>query len=198
MSFEHFADDDGSVVFRDVVTLALVGIVALVIILLAHINPPGKKAESSAEPPGNVIIEVTWPQEMDADVDLWVQAPGDVPVGYSNKGGQVFNLLRDDLGHTNDPSAINLETAYSRGIVAGEYTVNVHLYRKKKVGTPIPLNVVARVKTDVGSVTRNLVSRSVEIEHQGQEMTVFRFRLDENGALVKDSVTMLPRPLRSV
>jgi xanthosine utilization system XapX-like protein len=26
-----------------------------------------------------------------------VQAPGDVPVGYSNKSGGVFNLLRDDL-----------------------------------------------------------------------------------------------------
>jgi len=33
-----------------------------------------------------------------AHVDLWVQAPGDVPVGYSNKSGGVLNLLRDDLG----------------------------------------------------------------------------------------------------
>ena len=142
--FDHFGDDESGIIFRDVVTLALVGIVALVVILLAHINPPGEKAENDTLPPGNVIIEVTWAHELDVDIDLWVQAPGDVPVGYSNKGGQVFNLLRDDLGHTNDPSNINLETAYSRGVVAGEYIVNVHLYRKKTAPMPIEVNVVAR------------------------------------------------------
>ena len=30
--------------------------------------------------------------KLDADVDLWVQAPNDTPVGYSNKGGDFFNL----------------------------------------------------------------------------------------------------------
>jgi hypothetical protein len=37
-----------------------------------------------------------------AHFDLWIQAPGDVPVGYSNKSGGVFNLLRDDLGKAKD------------------------------------------------------------------------------------------------
>ena len=37
-----------------------------------------------------------------AHFDLWVQAPGDLPIGYSNKSGGVFNLLRDDLGKAKD------------------------------------------------------------------------------------------------
>lgn len=197
MGFDHYGDDDSGIIFRDVVTLALVGIVALVVILLAHINPPGENANADITPPGNVIIELTWGHDLDADVDLWVQAPGDVPVGYSNKGGEVFNLLRDDLGHANDPSDVNLETAFSRGIKPGEYIVNVHLYRKKRIPLPLAVKVVARVKTATGSVTRNLVSREVKLKTQGEEVTAFRFRLTEKGELVRDSVNMVPRPLRS-
>lgn len=63
---------------------------------LPHLNPP-VKADESAVPPGNVIVQVRWPEDVDTDVDLWVQAPGDVPVvGHSNLGGLVFDLLRDE------------------------------------------------------------------------------------------------------
>ena len=58
------------------------------------------------------MIEARWPDAVDADVDLWVQAPGDVPVGYSNKGGAIFNLLRDDLGTRADATGINYEISY--------------------------------------------------------------------------------------
>ena len=86
-------DDDGGTVFRDVIMLALLGFIAIVLLLLPHLNPPAK-AEESVSAPGNVIIEIHWPEHLDADVDLWVEAPGDRPVGYSNKGGRIFNLLR--------------------------------------------------------------------------------------------------------
>jgi hypothetical protein len=101
-SLDSFDEDEGGTVFRDVIMLALAGFVAMVILLLPHLNPKGEDAQASTEPPGNVIVEVRWPDELDADVDLWVEAPGDVPVGYSNKGGAIFNLLRDDLGRKAD------------------------------------------------------------------------------------------------
>jgi hypothetical protein len=37
----------------------------------------------------------------------------------------------------------------------------------------------------------------VELDREGQERTVFRFRLDENGGLVPGSVNSLQRQLRS-
>ena len=46
-------------------------------------------------------------------------APDDIPVGYSNKGGLFFNLLRDDLGIYKDNSPVNYEVSYSRGISKG-------------------------------------------------------------------------------
>ena len=95
--FDRFEHDDAGIVFRDLITLALCGFVVCVVLIMPHINRPGARTAAGTAPPGNVIVEARWPDAIDADVDLWVQAPGDVPVGYSNKGGAIFNLLRDDL-----------------------------------------------------------------------------------------------------
>jgi hypothetical protein len=194
---DPFEDDAGGTVFRDVVMLALVGFVALVVMLLPHLNPPGAKTADDATPPGNVIVEVRWPDEIDADVDLWVQAPGDVPVGYSNKGGAVFNLLRDDLGSRIDVTGLNYETSYSRGIQSGEYTVNLHLYRNPSNVYPIPATVVTSVKRSADQTTRQLLASKVLLAREGEEMTVYRFRLSEAGALVAGSVHGLHKPLRT-
>jgi hypothetical protein len=140
---------------------------------------------------------VRWPDELDADVDLWVEGPGDVPVGYSNKGGKLFNLLRDDLGRRSDATELNYEVSYSRGIVAGEYTVNVHLYRNLSRQLPIPATIVASVKRSSMESARQLVSTKVALGREGQELTVFRFRLDADGNLQPGSVHSLFKPLRA-
>jgi hypothetical protein len=189
--------DDTGTVFRDVITLALAGFVAIVILLLPHINPPGSKTADGMDPPGNVIVEISWPDELDTDVDLWVQGPGDVPVGYSNKGGKLFNLLRDDLGRRHDASGINYEVSYSRGIVAGEYVVNVHLYRNLSRQLPIPVRVVVSVKRSRDQGARQVLASDVELKHEGHELTVFRFSLDENGDIRPGSVGNLNKPLRA-
>ena len=194
---DPFEDDAGGTVFRDVVMLALAGFVVLVIMLLPHLNPPGAKTADDTTPPGNVIVEVRWPDEIDADVDLWVQAPGDIPVGYSNKGGAAFNLLRDDLGSRVDATGLNYETSYSRGIVPGEYTVNLHLYRNPSRTYPIPVTVVTSVKRRADLAARQLLASKVQLAREGEEMTVYRFRLTEAGALVAGSVHSLDKPLRA-
>jgi hypothetical protein len=188
--------DDSDTVFRDVITLALSGFVAAVILLLPHLNPR-VEAKTNDTPPGNVIVEVTWPPTLDADVDLWVEAPGDRPVGYSNKGGRIFNLLRDDLGRFADITDINYEVSYSRGIVAGEYAVNVHLYRNGDGVFPVPVTVVASVKSADGQTTKRLTMTKLELNRLGEEITAFRFSLNENGGMVAGSLHNLQKPLRS-
>ena len=197
-SLDLFPEDDQSgTVFRDVILLALCGFVAIVLLLLPHLNPPATAATESISPPGNVIIEARWPDEMDTDVGLWVEAPGDSPVGYSNKGGAYFNLLRDDLGHLGDAADINYEVSYSRGIPSGEYTVNVHLYRNHSGTYPVTVKVVASVKKSAGESARQIIATEVELKREGEEYTVFRFRLDADGELVPGSVHNLARALRS-
>ncbi|MEE9194559.1 MAG: hypothetical protein V3U44_01860 [Alphaproteobacteria bacterium] len=192
-----FFDDDGtSTVFRDVIFLTLAGFVAMVLLLLPHLNPPAT-ADDGTPAPGNVIVEISWPDQIDADVDLWVEAPGDTPVGYSNKGGLIFNLLRDDLGGQADVTQINYEVSYSRGVPVGEYTVNVHLYRDMSGQLPLPVNVSVSVKSSPKVAAKRILTTKLQLQHQGQELTAFRFSLDDNGKLVSGSVHDLPKPLRT-
>ena len=43
---------------------------------------------------------------------------------------------------------------------------------------------------------KQIVARKLELAHEGQELTVMRFSLDEEGRLVKGSVHDLPKALR--
>lgn len=187
--------EDGTV-FRDVIMLALLGFVTIVILLLPHLNPPVEPVED-VNAPGNVVVELRWPDAVDADVDLWVQAPGDSPVGYSNKGGQVFNLLRDDLGHVNDPGRLNYEVAFSRGRPAGEYTVNLHLYTNWARTLPVDAEVYIGLKKNTGSSIKRLSYKKVKLLEVGHELTVLRFKLDEDGDLIFGSLHDLPKRLRT-
>jgi hypothetical protein len=190
-----FDEDSSTTVFRDVIMLALAGFVTLVMLLLPHIHPEAI-AEDTDQAPGNMIIEVRWPDHLNADVDLWVEAPGDSPVGYTHKGGRVFDLLRDDLGVSSDLTGLNYEFAYSRGAPAGEYTVNVHLYRNKDKVFPVPVSVVVSLKSPNSKNTDRILASALDISRTGEEITVFRFKLDDEARLIKGSVHDLPKAIR--
>ena len=177
--------DDGDIVFRDLILLMLTGFVTVAVLMLAHINPKAAAARAKdTAPPGNVLVEANWPPEMDSDVDLWVQAPGDVPVGYSNKGGAVFNLLRDDLGHQLDLSGLNYESSYSRGIVPASTRSTSTSTATGPVQPPVPVTVIVSSKRDAQDPARQILMSKVELDREGQERTVFRFRLTEGGEVV--------------
>ena len=184
-----------NVSFRDMLFLLVFAYLVVGAIALAHVRKQQEET-SGAVPPGSVIVEVHWDDKIDADVDLWVQAPGDVPVGYSNKSGIVFNLLRDDLGHSGDPLSMNYEVAYGRGLWSGEYTVNAHLYRS--VDHRFPISVLATVSVhDPEGRVHKLLQSTIELDYVGQETTIFRFKLDEKGNLVAGSLNRIHKDLRA-
>jgi hypothetical protein len=190
-------DEETLTVWLDTALLMLGGFILMTVLLIAVVNPPAKSSETAgAPPPGNVVIEVQWADAIDADVDLWVEGPGDGPVGYSNKSGRLFDLLRDDLGKAQDMTDYNYEVAYSRGAPAGEYVVNLHLYRGVGVAYPVAVKVVASLRQDTSGSGQPLVSTTVQLRHENQEVTALRFRLDGGGALVADSVNNLFKELR--
>jgi hypothetical protein len=184
-----------NVSFRDMLFLLVFAYLVIGAVALAHVRKQQQET-SGATPPGSVIVEIHWDDKIDADVDLWVQAPGDVPVGYSNKSGLVFNLLRDDLGRSGDPLSMNYEIAYGRGIFAGEYTVNAHLYRSADHRFPIPVHATVSVH-DPQDHVRRILESTAELKFQGQEITIFRFKLEKDGALVAGSLNRIHKPLRS-
>jgi hypothetical protein len=184
-----------NVSFRDMLFLLVFAYLVIGAVALAHVR---KKQEevSGASPPGSVIVDIHWDDKVDADVDLWVQAPGDVPVGYSNKAGMIFNLLRDDLGHSGDPVSMNYEISYGRGLWPGEYTVNAHLYRSADNHFPVPVTAKVQVRSSDG-IVKNLLQSAVQLDHVGQETTIFRFQLDDKGHLVPGSLNRIHKDLRA-
>ena len=189
--------NENDVVFRDVILLALTGFISMVILLIPFVNPPTEE-ESSSTPPGNVIVELFWDDKRDVDIDLWVQAPDDIPVGYSNKGGIFFNLLRDDLGIYKDNSPVNYEVSYSRGISDGVYIANVHLYREDKTPfKPIIAELLVSVVDPDSNKRKQILKTSKKLEEIGKEITVFQFELDKKGKLNKNSINNKYVMLRS-
>lgn len=190
---DPFEEDVSGTTFRDLIMLTLLGFIAMVIMLLPHI----KKSQETAEdyrPPGNVIVEIHWPDDMPYDVDLWVKAPGSPPVGFWNQGSEMLNLLRDDLGGEGDATDRNYEMIYSRGIPPGRYIVNVHMYGQKPAGVVVPVKVIVAVRGRYGT-TQQILQSEVRLAYHNQEETAFAFRLTGDGELVDGSVSTLRQSL---
>ncbi|TIX28818.1 hypothetical protein [Mesorhizobium sp.] len=186
-----------SVAYRDVLLNTILGLVMIIGIVALLITVKKSAAEAAAEPPGNMIVHAVWPQG-DTDIDLWVDGPGEpVPVGYSNKGGLLWNLLRDDLGAQPDATDINYEDAFTRGVVGGDYSINVHCYRCPQL--PQEVKVVVEINTgEPGkSSLKPLVNTTVKLVSNGQERTAIRFKLTDQGEIVPGSMNSVFKPLRS-
>ena len=155
----------------------------LFLMVLVFVNPPKKQtqAEAVVKMPGNIMVWIRWPDYADVDVDLWARAPGDQPVGYSNRAGNTFNLLRDDLGNSRDTTKLNYEVIFGRDMPNGQYTVNVHLFRNGSQLTEVL--VEADVFISYGSRADSIAKKKVILTQVGQEITVANFVL-ENGKLV--------------
>lgn len=177
--------------YRDILLGMCLMLSVVLGLVLKSINPPVIQ-EDAAKQPGNIIVSAVWP-EGDTDVDLWLSAPGDKKaIGYSNRSGSVWNLLRDDLGTANDNTPMNYESAFSRGTPAGEYVVNVHCF---KCSGPIPVVVEVRIGAP-GQPSKVLKVETIVLEGKGAEVTAIRFKLDGDGRVVPGSVNKIFKPLR--
>lgn len=193
--------DDTGTVFRDVIFLMMITFVILFLIAVLHVNPIAEPKESEISPPGNIVVNIFWEDEINVDVDLWVKGPKDVkPVGYSHRAGRTFNLLRDDLGTTNDDTKMNFENAYSRGIPDGEYIINVHMFSNKERPQEWPVTVKIIVtlmnpENNKGAKTEIFIG-TVDLNKHSEEITAVRFEI-KNKKVVPESVNAIQQNLRT-
>lgn len=175
-----------SILTRDLLLNFLMGLTALVILVLAAINPASSQDPMSQ--PGNLVVSATWAPGA-ADVDLWLRSPQDKAVGYSNKSGKIWSLLRDDLGLSDDATPLNYESAFSRGLPDGEYIVNVRCF---SCLSPTPVEVEVRL-ADGSLVWRGVVP----LESNKQERTALRWKM-AGGAVVPGSESHVFKNIRGV
>jgi hypothetical protein len=179
------AADDGSFVpFTDILLNVLMGFSIMVFIAFSLIRP--EMLTGDVELRAEYIITTTWPDDHPDDIDTYVQDPGGNIVWYRNAEAGLLSLDRDDRGNFRDvivingeriQNPINQETVTMRGLVAGEYVVNIYHYVANGVD-PVPVSVkVERINPEVEIVFYG----TLELDHRGDEQTAIRFTLDDEG-----------------
>ena len=159
----------------------------LFFIALLAMNPEAKegKIESKAE----FIITMTWPDDHPDDIDLYVEDPLGNIVWYHVREGGFLVLDRDDRGSANNTltvdgrkltSPFRQETISIRGIVPGEYVVNVHYFLATR-GGPVP--TVVKVEK-INPVVEVVSHDTIMLNRMGEEKTAVRFKLDTSGKVV--------------
>ena len=170
-------------VFRDMLYLLSLAFAVLLIYALIQINPPAKKTEVERKAEFLIILE--WDERSVADIDLWVMDPQENIIWFGQREGGLLHLDKDDLGLRNDKIMVegkekiiylNREVVTIRGIVPGEYITNVHAYRKLK-----ETSVYGYVKLLKLNPYKEYPTEHFTIEYEGDEITVFRFNIDEDG-----------------
>jgi hypothetical protein len=138
------------------------------------------------------IITMTWPDRHPDDVDLYVQDPAGKLVWYNQRDVGLMVLERDDRGDTNDfavvqsrkiPLPVREELVSIRGVMAGEYTVNIHLYQHLATA-PVPVSVKVE---KLNPVVEIVDYRTLFLDHTDEERTAVRFTLAEDGSVVRTS-----------
>jgi hypothetical protein len=200
-----------SISFNDLLFNTLLGFVFLFICAFLLIAPITKKAiETKAE----FVITVTWNNESADDVDVWLEDPAGNVLFFRQRDIGLMHLDRDDLGKMNDkvllPNGESVEYEYNqeivtiRGILSGEWVLNVHMYRKRDgfsdgaspeeeyLSTAKPTTVVVKMDK-LNPELKTIVYKKIKLVANWQEETVARFTMAADGSIM--DMNELPKSL---
>lgn len=189
--FQQPFDPMTAVLFKMIQALTFFFVLAVL-----FMNPVAKKGiiETKAE----YLITVTWPDNNPDDVDVWVEDPAGGLVWFRNRDAGLVHLDRDDRGMLNDTleingrqlqNPLNQEVVTVRGVVPGEFIVNVH-YFATETGKPVKVTVrVDRVNPSLEVAYYDTLT----LEQKGEEKTAVRFRINEDGGI--SGINHIPKTL---
>jgi hypothetical protein len=167
-------------IFSALLFNSLKAITFMFFISFAMINKPedSGKVDLKAE----MLITVTWPDFNPDDVDTYVEDPAGNIVWYNQMEAGLMNLDRDDRGLFKNTilvngkeivNPLNQEIVSIRGLVDGEYVVNIVHYIANGTA-PLPVQVkVEKLNPTVKVIFYN----TLMLKGTGDEQTAVRFTL---------------------
>lgn len=186
----------GSDPFTDLLFNTLLGFILLFFIAVLFLNP--NKDTGKIDIDAEYVVIVAWPDNSPDDIDTWIEDPQGNVAWYRNPSVGLVHLDRDDRGMLNDTLELNGETVDNplnqevtalRGMVPGEYTVNIYYY-ESETNEPVPVSVrVAKVNP----VYTIAYYGTTTLEQKGDEKTAVRFTLSGDGSVI--DVNQLPKTL---
>ena len=203
-SFGNYPDEKPFDPFSVMLFKALQVVAFLFFIALLAMNPEVKqgKIDTKAE----FIITLGWPDNHPDDIDIYTEDPLGNIVWYHEREAGFMVLDRDDRGGLNNSVAVNgrkimsplrQEIVSIRGLVAGEYTVNVNYYLAT---TTVPVPVSVKIEK-INPTVEVIYYDTLTLDHMGQEKTAARFKIAANGDVVdvnhrEKSLIQLTRSVR--
>ena len=178
--------------FIDILFNILVGFAFLFIVAFLLIKPEAKREDFDRK--AEFIIVMEWDSERQDDIDLYVEDPSKTVVHFRNARANFMHLDKDDLGKRNDTIMvngvekvvkINREVVTIRGVVPGEYLVNVHYYSDysehgnlaRGPMPPLEVKVIVHKVNPYSEVWQGIKP----FTKKGQEETFIRFTMDKEG-----------------
>ena len=193
--------------FIDILFNILVGFAFLFIVAFLLIKPEAKREDFDRK--AEFIVVMEWDKERQDDIDLYVQDPSNTIVHFRNARANFMHLDKDDLGKRNDTIMvngvekivkINREVVTIRGIVPGEYIVNVHYYSDYSEHANYARGPMEPLEVKVTVYKVNPYSEvwqgTKPFTRKGQEETFLRFTMDKDGG-VKPSFRFLKKRMVS-
>ncbi len=200
--------------FIDLLFNILLGFAFLFIVAFLLIKPEAKKQDFERRAEFVVVME--WDHDMPDDIDLYVQDPTGNTVSFRTPIKNFMHLDKDDLGYSNDvvynangkvtKVNINREVVTIRGIIPGEYIINVHYYSTRQTEAAFTAltgerrgdtEIISADRHGEGKPNRRALTVKVELhkvnpyqvlwigerpfDHRGQEDTFVRFTIDQQG-----------------
>ena len=184
----------------DIITAILFKIIQaltfLFVLAAIFMNPVAKKG--IIDPKAEYLITVSWPDRDPNDIDTYVEDPQGNILDFTNKEVGLMHLDRDDRGNLNDTivvegktieNPLNQEVTTIRGIVPGEYVVNVHYYATEN-NKPVPVSVTV---DKVNPALEVVYYGTVTLQKKDDEKTVVRFTIDTDGKV--SNINHIPKSL---
>ncbi|WP_051469670.1 hypothetical protein [Chelativorans sp. J32] len=183
--FSEAGSDDGTFVpFTDILFNVLLGFAFMVFIAFSLFNPEAKSGLIDLK--AEMIVTVSWPDNHPDDVDTYVEDPAGNVVWYHAREAGLIHLDRDDRGNYRDTivvngeriqNPLNQENVTFRGILPGEYVVNIYHYIANSTDD---LPVTVKVEK-LNPQLQVIYYGTLMLNHRGHERTAVRFTLDEEG-----------------
>ena len=178
-----------ALVFRDVIMLELLGFATIVVLLLPHLHPSTEIADPVKIARANSGQSMArWLDVIDVHVDLWAEvACRQEALVIPTKAAEssICCVTISAIAAISAPSTTKRRSPVRRP--AGNYSVNLHLYRNNS--TELPIEVEVEVCVEVRHRTQMAVPNLISLARRStcrmseRLRTVVRFALDENGGL---------------